>query len=51
MMIIHHIGYIVQNLEESINGFLNLGFSLNSSIIYDEIRKARICFCQTVVIV
>ncbi len=44
MMIIHHIGYIVQNLEESINGFLNLGFSLNSSIIYDEIRKARICF-------
>lgn len=43
---IHHIGYLVKNIESSVNKFEKLGFKLSEKIVYDEIRKVNICFMQ-----
>ena len=40
---IDHIGYLVKNIELSIEAFKELGFSEERKI-YDEIRKAELCF-------
>lgn len=42
-MKIDHIGYVVNNIELSINEFKKLGWSLNS-LILDEFRHLKIAF-------
>ncbi len=48
-MEIHHIGYLVKDMDSAIREFIALGFSLDKSIgndgvIFDSIRRVNICF-------
>lgn len=43
-MKIHHIGYAVQKLEQSLSTFESIGFHRISEITHDEIRKVDIVF-------
>lgn len=45
-MKIHHVGYLVKNIEKSINSFEMLGFSIIKEPIYDEYREIDICFMK-----
>lgn len=43
-MKIHHIGYLVKNIEKAKAAFVKLGFVLESDVVYDDFRKVDICF-------
>lgn len=43
-MKIHHIGYSVKNINQSINGFKKLGYNLEGELIKDINRKVCIQF-------
>ncbi|MBL4930560.1 VOC family protein [Clostridium paridis] len=45
-MKIHHIGYLVASVEESIAEFEKLGYISVSNTIYDEAREINICFVK-----
>ena len=45
-MKVHHIGYLVKNINKSIASFEKIGFLLISDITHDEIRKVDICFLK-----
>ena len=45
-MKIHHVGYLVKNIEKSINSFEMLGFSIIREPQYDEYRDIDICFMK-----
>ncbi len=45
-MKVHHIGYLVNNMEEAIKKFLLLGFSLDRKPLYDLNRNVDICFMK-----
>jgi methylmalonyl-CoA/ethylmalonyl-CoA epimerase len=42
----HHIGYAVSNLKESLDIFLNLGYTKVSVTEKDEVRKVEIVFVE-----
>lgn len=41
---IHHLGYLVKNIQKSKNVFIDMGFQLKKDIILDDVRDAYICF-------
>lgn len=43
-MKIHHIGYLVKNMEKSIIEFCSLGYTIQSKAVYDHIRDIFIVF-------
>lgn len=43
-MKVHHIGYLVKNMERAIESFLMLGYTIESPTVRDDIRKINICF-------
>lgn len=43
-MTIHHVGYLVKNIQESISAFKVLGYEQKTKIVYDDFRKINICF-------
>ncbi|MCM1264208.1 MAG: VOC family protein [Butyrivibrio sp.] len=43
---LHHIGYLISNMEKSISSFLLLGYEADS-IFYDEERMADFCFLHS----
>lgn len=43
---IHHIGYLVKNIEKSLQPFLELGYEMFSDVKRDQIRRVRICFLK-----
>lgn len=45
-MKIHHIGYLVTNMQKSIERFESLGFQISQNVKYDEYRKIDICFMK-----
>lgn len=45
-MKIHHIGYIVKDIEKSMKEFIHLGFEKSGSIIEDENRNIKILFIK-----
>lgn len=44
IMKIHHIGYLVKNINEAINEFERIGYIIEQDVIYDEYRKIHIAF-------
>ena len=42
-MKVHHIGYLVKNIDDAINEFVNLGFTAGETV-RDEYRGIDICF-------
>lgn len=46
MMRIHHVGYLVKNLEKAQRAFSNLGFTPISEIVYDTYRNIDILFVE-----
>lgn len=43
---IHHIGYLVKNIDKAIEKFKQLGFKCVSETTCDEIRYIHICFME-----
>ncbi len=41
---IHHIGYLVKRIDKACAMFLDLGYSIEQEVIYDEYRNVDICF-------
>lgn len=42
-MKVHHIGYLIEEIKESINGFIELGYVIEKDIIFDNYRNIY-CF-------
>lgn len=45
-MQIHHVGYLVKNIEDSIQDFQKLGYEMSSPRFFDESRKIFIQFMR-----
>lgn len=45
-MDIHHIGYIVKNIEKSVDKFYQLGYVAEGETVYDEFRDIDILFMK-----
>lgn len=45
-MKIHHIGYLIKNIEDAVKEFENLGYKIYSEISYDCYRDIDICFIE-----
>lgn len=43
---LHHVGYLVRNIEKSKLAFEKLGLKSKGNLFYDEDRKAYICFIE-----
>lgn len=43
---LHHLGYATANIDTSLVFFLNLGFNLESKLIYDDLRGINIQFIK-----
>lgn len=46
MMIVHHIGYLVKDIEKSYKKFQILGFERESDVVYDDYRDINILFIK-----
>lgn len=44
MMRVHHVGYLVKNMEKASAAFFVLGYAEKQSVVYDNIRDADIVF-------
>ena len=45
-MKLHHIGYVVDKIEEVMPNFEILGYKTSSSPVNDDIQRCRICFIE-----
>ena len=45
-MKIDHIGYLVKDIDKSIEQFGELGYEIKQSTIYDNLRDVKICFME-----
>ena len=45
-MKLHHIGYLVKDMDKAIGEFALLGYSIVSESVYDKYRKIYICFME-----
>ena len=43
---VHHIGYLVKNIDAATKTFTQLGYSVTQNTVYDDIRKVNICFLE-----
>lgn len=43
-MTVHHIGYLVKDIDEAIREFMELGWGMEQEVRFDEMRRARIAF-------
>lgn len=43
-MVIHHVGYLVKNIEKAEADFILLGFQKEKETVYDSLRDAYISF-------
>ena len=43
-MKIHHIGYLVKNIEKAAKEFISLGYAVEKDVMYDSYRDADIMF-------
>lgn len=46
-MKVHHVGYLVKDVSRSVPAFLCLGYEPEGETVWDESRKAAICFLRT----
>lgn len=45
-MRIHHIGYLVKNIDKAKEAFTSIGFSVKQEIIYDQIQDVNVLFME-----
>jgi len=45
-MKVHHIGYLVQNIDAAINNFKKQGWQITREKIFDEAREIFVCFME-----
>lgn len=43
---VHHIGYLVKNIDSAIQNFTQLGYAIIQNTVFDSIRKIDICFMK-----
>ncbi len=46
MFKIHHIGYIVNNIDNAVGTMINLGYEIKQNTVYDKNRHIDICFLK-----
>ena len=45
-MKVHHIGYLVGNMSDSLKEFRRLGYEIQQETIHDPLRNINICFVE-----
>ena len=45
-MQVHHIGYLVADMDNALKEFLNLGYEIEQEVMHDHIRNINICFIR-----
>ena len=45
-MKVHHIGYLVGNMSDSLKEFRRLGYEIQQETIHDSLRNINICFVE-----
>lgn len=45
-MKVHHIGYLVRNIEKSMRAFEAIGYTVKKETVFDQERKSEICFME-----
>lgn len=45
-MTLHHIGYVVDKIEDAMPNFEILGYKMSSLPVNDDIQRCRICFIE-----
>lgn len=45
-MKIDHIGYLVKDIDKSVEQFRQLGYEVRQNTVYDELRDVNICFME-----
>ena len=43
-MKIHHVGYLVKNMDRALESFVVLGYEKETDVVLDPIRKIHVCF-------
>lgn len=43
---VHHVGYLVKDINKSIQAFEVLGYVIEKDIFYDNARKSNFCFIK-----
>ena len=43
---VHHIGYLVRNIDAALSAFLQLGYTIRQDTVPDPIRGIHICFVE-----
>lgn len=45
-MKLHHIGYVVENIDAAAQGFETLGYRMVAAPVNDDIQRCKICFIE-----
>ena len=45
-MKVHHVGYLVDDMNGALNEFSRLGYEIVQKTVYDPLRKINICFVE-----
>lgn len=45
-MKIHHIGYLIKNMDKGIESFTDMGYSVKEKVCYDSMRDIDLCFME-----
>lgn len=45
-MKVHHVGYLLNDMNESIKDFMNLGYVIERPVCFDPIRLIDVCFVK-----
>ena len=45
-MKVHHIGYLVADMDSAVNEFMNIGYTIRKSTLYDPSRHVYLCFME-----
>lgn len=45
-MKVHHLGYLVENMDNAIKEFQELGYSIQQEKLYDPLRRVFLCFLE-----
>ena len=43
---VHHIGYLVKDIDKSVNAFRSLGYEIETDMYYDTERMSHFCFLK-----
>ena len=45
-MKVHHVGYLVADIDAAVTEFLSMGYEVRQEKLYDSSRKVYLCFME-----